>query len=129
MQVTARLNSQPLDSMTTETHVTTMMRKDQIEEFPRDGRFIHGIFMEGARWLHGEECDMDVHEVNDVPCQGTIVTSRLKELLPAMPVMYLKAVVVDAQWEAASVGYLRHAPTMYVVLVYVCIHVCMCLCR
>ena len=36
-----------------------------------------------------------------------LVTTRLKELLPPMPLIYLKAVVVDKNWTAASVGYLR----------------------
>lgn len=40
------------------------------------------MFMEGARWD---------------PVLGAITDSRLKELFPAMPVIYVKAVTQDKQ--------------------------------
>lgn len=42
---------------------------------PREGAYVHGIFMEGARW--------DVQ-------QGIIMESRLKELHPSMPVINIR---------------------------------------
>ena len=49
---------------------------------PREGAYIHGLYMEGARW------DINV---------GSIVESRLKELHPLMPVMFIKALTQDKQ--------------------------------
>lgn len=42
---------------------------------PREGAYVHGMFMEGARW--------DIQS-------GIIVESRLKELFPAMPVINIR---------------------------------------
>ena len=49
---------------------------------PRDGAYVHGLFIEGARW------DINV---------GSIVDSNLKELHPLMPIMYIKALTQDKQ--------------------------------
>lgn len=49
---------------------------------PREGAYVHGIFMEGARW--------DVQ-------QGIIMESRLKELYPSMPVINIRALTQDKQ--------------------------------
>lgn len=49
MQSMARKNEWPLDKMTLQCDVTKRNR----EEFtspPREGAYIHGLFMEGARW-------------------------------------------------------------------------------
>ena len=43
---------------------------------------MHGLYMEGARW----------DTVN-----GTIAESRLKELYPPMPIMFIKAITQDKQ--------------------------------
>lgn len=42
---------------------------------PRDGAYVHGLLMEGARW--------DVHA-------GIIMDSRLKDLFPPMPVINVR---------------------------------------
>lgn len=44
----------------------------------RDGAYIHGLFMEGARW--------------DI-MQGVIMESKLKELFPQMPVINVRVSV------------------------------------
>lgn len=43
---------------------------------------MHGLFMEGARW--------DIQT-------GSIMESRLKDLFPVMPVIFIKAVTQDKQ--------------------------------
>ena len=60
-----------------------------------------------------------MYEVSGIKCGGHIMDSRLKELLPAMPLIYFKAVVVKDEWEAHQVGYLRHDPTSYDCPLYV----------
>ncbi|RYG69831.1 hypothetical protein EON64_01755, partial [archaeon] len=55
MQVTARRTGMPLDQMTTETHVTTFLKPDAVDYYPVDGAFVHGFYIEGARWPTGEE--------------------------------------------------------------------------
>lgn len=118
MQVTARQQGQPLDNMTTETHVTTFMDSENITCTPEDGVLISGLFIEGARWMSGEDAG-DITKVSGVPTQGYLELPILKELLPSMPVIYLKAVVVQPQWEPSSVGYLRHDPHIYECPIYV----------
>ena len=53
MQVTARRNELPLDRLTTITDVTKKMTADEIESISRDGAYVSGLFMEGARWDTG----------------------------------------------------------------------------
>ncbi|RZF49077.1 hypothetical protein LSTR_LSTR008363 [Laodelphax striatellus] len=79
MQSTARKNELPLDKMCLQCDVT----KKQKEEFtaaPRDGAYVHGLFMEGARW--------DTQ-------QGVILDSRLKDLFPPLPVINIRAITQD----------------------------------
>ena len=117
MQVTARQKGFALDNMTIETFVTAYRDTAAIQQAPEIGVFIHGMYLEGARWLTGEDAP-DPVDVDTVPTQGNLVESKLKELLPQMPVMYLRAVVVNAVWEPSSVGYLRHDPGIYECPVY-----------
>ncbi|XP_073817376.1 dynein beta chain, ciliary-like [Musca autumnalis] len=81
MQQTARKNEWPLDRMCLNTDVTKKF-KDEISSAPREGAYINGLFMEGARW------DMQLN---------TIADAYLKELFPAMPVIFVKAVQKDKQ--------------------------------
>jgi len=85
MQTTARKNSWPLDQLALETHpqrtyINNAIKPIEVEEPPADGVYVHGLFMECARW--------DDH-VNHV------AESRLKDLYPPMPVVQVKAVDVD----------------------------------
>ena len=41
--------------------------------------------------------------------RGYLVDADLKELLPALPVVYVRAVAVDPVWGASEVGYLRNS--------------------
>ncbi|CAH1986862.1 unnamed protein product [Acanthoscelides obtectus] len=81
MQSTARRNELPLDKMCLQCDVTKKQKED-FTSAPRDGAYIHGLHMEGAKW--------------DVQA-GIIMDSRLKELFPAMPVIYVKAITQDKQ--------------------------------
>ncbi|TMW50187.1 hypothetical protein DOY81_004746 [Sarcophaga bullata] len=81
MQSTARRNELPLDKMCLQCDVTKKQKED-FTSAPREGAYVHGIFMEGARW--------DVQ-------QGIIMESRLKELYPPMPVINIRAITQDKQ--------------------------------
>uniref|UniRef100_A0A8C3KG70 Dynein axonemal heavy chain 9 n=1 Tax=Calidris pygmaea TaxID=425635 RepID=A0A8C3KG70_9CHAR len=81
MQSTARKNEWPLDKMTLQCDVTKKTREDFTSP-PREGAYIHGLFLEGARW--------DAQT-------GIITDARLKELTPAMPVIFIKAIPADKQ--------------------------------
>jgi len=79
MQTTARRNDWPLDKTVVLTDVTKKM-PDQIEGPARDGAYVHGMTLEGARW-------------DDKA--GVLDVSKPKELFGVLPVMLIKAVTVD----------------------------------
>ncbi|XP_027547495.1 dynein heavy chain 9, axonemal-like isoform X2 [Neopelma chrysocephalum] len=81
MQTTARKNKWPLDRMALQCDVTKKSREDFASP-PREGAYVHGLFMEGARW--------------DAQA-GLITDARLKELTPAMPVLFIRAIPADKQ--------------------------------
>ena len=116
-QVTARKTGLALDKMTIETHVTTMMDPSEVKDYAVDGTYIHGLFIEGARWPTYEDGG-EVSIVEGTKCAGQLCESRLKELMPCMPVIYVKAVPVLPEWEASPVGYLRGDPEIYECPVY-----------
>ena len=114
-QVTARKTGLSLDKMTIETHVTNIWDASEVKD--QDGTFIHGLYIEGARWGVGEEAG-DAFSVSGTTCAGSLCDSKLKELMPATPVIYVKSVPIQPQWEASPVGYLRNDPTIYECPVY-----------
>lgn len=116
-QVTARRTNLALDKMTMETHVTTMWDPSEVTDYAEDGTYIHGLYLEGARWPKGEEAG-DTFEVSGTSCAGCLCDSKLKELLPRMPIMYVKSVPIQPQWEASPVGYLRNDEAVYECPVY-----------
>jgi dynein heavy chain len=120
MQVTSRKNELPLDKMTIETHITMYTSPDKVSdlEYPSDGMFIHGLYLEGARWPSMDEIE-NVEQIDEVPCGGHLFDGRLKELLPVVPVVYVKAVPVQDSWEPSAVGYLRHVDHIYECPVYI----------
>ncbi|XP_077869744.1 dynein beta chain, ciliary-like [Saccoglossus kowalevskii] len=79
MQSTARKNEWPLDKMTLQCDVTKKSKED-FSGAPREGSYVHGLYMEGARW--------DTQT-------GMLAEARLKELTPAMPVIFIRAITVD----------------------------------
>ncbi|XP_062706419.1 dynein beta chain, ciliary-like [Aedes albopictus] len=81
MQQTARKNEWPLDKMCLSCDVTKKFKED-ISAPPREGAYVNGLYMEGARW------DINI---------GSIASSQLKELFPQMPVIFIKAITQDKQ--------------------------------
>ncbi|XP_062979874.1 dynein axonemal heavy chain 11 [Elgaria multicarinata webbii] len=81
MQSMARKNNWSLDKMCLTIDVTKKSREDYGHP-PREGAYIFGLFMEGARW--------------DIQA-GIIVEARLKDLTPVMPVIFVRAIPVDRQ--------------------------------
>ncbi|XP_018092353.2 dynein heavy chain 11, axonemal-like [Xenopus laevis] len=81
MQSLARKNEWPLDKM----HLTVDVMKKYKEEFSqpaREGAYIYGLYLEGARW--------DVQN-------GHIAEARLKAPTPIMPVIFVRAIPNDRQ--------------------------------
>ncbi|KAI3360460.1 hypothetical protein L3Q82_002355 [Scortum barcoo] len=81
LQSIARKNQWPLDKMTLTVDVTKKT-KDDFGHPPREGAYIHGLFMEGARW--------DTQS-------GVISEAVLRDLTPPMPVLYVRALPTEEQ--------------------------------
>ena len=79
LQVTARAKGLPLDTMEVHTEMTAF-EPAQVNTQPSEGTYVHGLFMEGARW------DREA---------GMLGESLPKELHPPMPVMHIKGVTED----------------------------------
>ncbi|KAI9004406.1 dynein heavy chain [Hyaloraphidium curvatum] len=79
MQTTARRMDMPIDKLALAVEVTKKSR-EEISSGPRDGAYIHGLRIEGARWD---------------TASGSLQDAALKDLRPAMPVMHIKAVSVE----------------------------------
>merc|ERR1712072_872033 len=110
---TARATGSALDAMTQETHMTVYKDAHAIPPdatFPENGAFIHGLFIEGARWPFGDEVE-EPYEFGGAKVGGFLLESRLKELMPPVPVVYVKAVLVQPSWEPSAVGYLGTSTT------------------
>uniref|UniRef100_A0A8C2VBK0 Dynein axonemal heavy chain 17 n=1 Tax=Chinchilla lanigera TaxID=34839 RepID=A0A8C2VBK0_CHILA len=133
MQSMARKNEWPLDKMCLSVEVTKKNREDMTAP-PREGSYVHGLFMEGNEGLlqHAR----NTYQVLCTPCSalsvpgmwpqhsevrgvwdlslatltlgyadptgarwdtqtGVIAEARLKDLTPAMPVIFIKAIPVD----------------------------------
>ncbi|GCB73975.1 hypothetical protein scyTo_0003059 [Scyliorhinus torazame] len=81
MQSLARKNEWPLDKMHLIVDVTKKLKEDFAQP-AREGAYIYGLYLEGARW--------DIQN-------GHIAEARLKELTPLIPVIYVKAIPNDKQ--------------------------------
>uniref|UniRef100_A0A8P0S8H0 Dynein axonemal heavy chain 11 n=1 Tax=Canis lupus familiaris TaxID=9615 RepID=A0A8P0S8H0_CANLF len=81
MQTMARKNEWPLDKMCLTVDVTKKTKEDYGHP-PREGAYLHGFLLEGARW--------DTQS-------GTIAEACLKEVTSVMPVIFAKAIPVDRQ--------------------------------
>ncbi|XP_045907237.1 dynein axonemal heavy chain 11 isoform X7 [Micropterus dolomieu] len=81
MQSLARKNEWPLDKVNLTVDVTKKF-KEEFNQPAREGAYVYGLYVEGARW--------------DTQA-GVITEARLKELTPAMPVISVRAVPNDRQ--------------------------------
>jgi len=82
MQVACRKNDWPLNRVITTVDVTKKMTPEEIEGTSRDGAYVHGLYMEGARW--------------DV-ATGGVEDAFMKDLYPKMPVILMRAILVDKE--------------------------------
>ncbi|XP_059027314.1 dynein axonemal heavy chain 11 [Mustela lutreola] len=81
MQTMARKNGWPLDKMSLTVDVTKKTKEDYGHP-PREGAYLHGLVLEGARW--------DTQS-------GTIAEACLQEVTSVMPVIFAKAIPADRQ--------------------------------
>ena len=88
-QTAARKNGWPLDQ-TILTVEVTKKQENEIDAPPRDGAYIHGLYLEGARW------DSKMSSLNE---------AFLKELYPQLPVIFVRAVYIDKPQGGRSVTY------------------------
>ena len=109
-QVTARSKKLALDKMGVETHITTMTEASEATGAPADGALVHGLFIEGARWGEIED-DRHAGEESGTPYAGILSESKPKELLPPMPLIYIKAVIVQDRARSATCGPRRRCTT------------------
>merc|ERR1711871_701286 len=88
MQTTARATGMALDQMALETHPSKVFNEKEIEEYPKTkfngeeigfGVYVHGLYMECARWDDTNQC---------------VAESKLKELYPLLPVVHVISVNV-----------------------------------
>ena len=104
--MTSRKNDWALNKLVTTVDVTKKMTPEEVEGTARDGAYVNGLYMEGARW------DLQ---------SGVLEDSFMKELYPKMPVIQMRAILgekedtrgiyrcpVYKQTERATPGY--HTP-------------------
>ncbi|CAG9313552.1 unnamed protein product [Blepharisma stoltei] len=91
MQTTARSKNLPLDNMTLQTTVTNFLEPDEIHNYPENGAYVHGFFLEGAAWELGRSPTEE----------GYLTDSTLKDLYPKLPVVNVLAVPIE---EKATLG-------------------------
>ncbi len=79
-QVTAQKNQWELDKLVTWTDITKRMEVAEIEGISRDGAYITGLYLQGARW--------------DLTAQ-VLERSKPKEMFSKMPIINVKALASD----------------------------------
>ena len=82
IQSTARKNQCPIDKMQLSVEVTKKLSENwrEILQPPREGVFIHNIYLEGAKW-----------DTNN----GYLIEAKQFELFTQMPIICVKAVIRD----------------------------------
>ena len=78
--MTAQKNQWELDKLVTWTDVTKKLTVEEIEGNSRDGAYISGLNLQGARW-----------DVNG----GVLERSKPKEMFCRMPIINVKALAAD----------------------------------
>ena len=82
MQVASRKNDWPLNKLVTTVDVTKKMTPEEIEGTARDGAYVYGLYMEGARW------DLQA---------GCMEDAFMKDLYPKMPVTLLRTILAEKE--------------------------------
>lgn len=90
-QVTAQRNSWELDKLVTFSEPTRKMRPEEIDSHSRDGCYVTGLHLQGARW-----------DTNS----GVLEPSLPKEMFCPMPIINIKAVST----EKANIGGIYKCP-------------------
>lgn len=78
-----------LDSVVIHAEVTDIMNPDNVHGLPKEGLYIHGLFMDGASWK---------------PREGTIIESEPKKLFSAMPIILVTAVTKNTKKQLQNSG-------------------------
>lgn len=78
-----------LDSVIVHATVTEIMNPDNVKSHPKEGLYVHGLFMDGAAWR---------------PHEGTLVESEPKKLFSAMPLILVTAVTKADKRQLAGGG-------------------------
>merc|ERR1719197_1653928 len=81
-QVTSRKNDWPLNKLVTTVDVTKKMTPEEVEGIARDGAYVDGLYMEGARW------DL---------AAGSVEDAYMKELYPKMPVILVRSILAEKE--------------------------------
>ena len=68
--------------------------------------------------LDPDEAAAFEEDIAGTMCAGILTGSRPRELLCEMPIMYIKAVVIQPTWVPESVGYIRPESHLYNCPVY-----------
>ena len=67
--------------MCLKTDVINIRDPNDVQEIPENGRYIHGLFLQGASW-----------ELGRGPEQGNLTEMIPKELRPELPVVHITAI-------------------------------------
>jgi len=82
MQVASRRNDWALNKIVTTSDFTKKMTPEEVEGPARDGAYVYGLYLEGARW--------DVQS-------GSVEDAFMKELYPKMPVILVRAILAEKE--------------------------------
>lgn len=79
-QITAQASGEPLDRLVTQTDITKKVKVDDMEGPARDGAYVNGFSIDGARWnVSG----------------GVIEAAKPKEMFCIMPIVNVRSVLSD----------------------------------
>ena len=100
-QVVSRSQNLPLNEMTFETHVTTLIDASQCESHPVDGVYVDDLLFMVRDGLGGPMIPMMLRragirgKVGDVEVRGYLTNCLPKETISRMPIVYARASVVQ----------------------------------
>ena len=124
MQVACRKNDWPLNRVITTVDVTKKMTPEEVEGTARDGAYVYGLFMEGARWDMAAGCIEDAYMKELYPksarpslhaCMQSRDLARCYPISPAARPLAVRLCVrsagdPDARHPRREGGHARHLP-------------------